>query len=160
MKVKSWIFFAVITVILVWQAWNPHWFTHIYTDVSMYHRIIHAFSLQGSWANVNTNAYQPGALWFFWVVAKFIPFPPTLDAFMMAFVFMNVVLLVLHFSYFLYFKNNGAAFVFTLIALGMGPILFFRFELLVSGLCLLSWHLFTKRESDRSAAFFLGWDRL
>jgi hypothetical protein len=156
MKLKMWIIFSAITAFLVWQAFNSHWFPHIHTDVNVFYSIIASFFSQESWENINTNAYQPGALWFFLLVFKLIPLPPTPDAFLITMVVVNVVLLLLHFSYFLYLENKWSAFIFAFIALGMGPILFFRFELIVSGLCLLSWHLFSKRKSDLSASFFLG----
>jgi hypothetical protein len=156
MKPKMWFLFAGIITFLLWQAFNPHWFAHIRADINVYHWIISNFISQGSWANVDTNAYQPGALWFFLAVSQLIPSPPAQDVFLNAMVFVNVVLLLLHFSYFLYLGNKWSALIFALIALGMGPIIFFRFELLVSGLCLFSWHLFSKRNSDLFASFFLG----
>jgi hypothetical protein len=156
MKLKMWLFFAAITVFLLWQAFNAHWFAHIHTDINVFWWISSTFCSQGSWAHIDTNAYQPGALWFFLGVSQLTPAALTRDGFLFAMVLANIVLLLLHFTYFLYLGNKWSAFIFSLIALGMGPIIFFRFELLVSALCLLSWHLFSKRNSDLSASFVLG----
>ncbi len=127
-----------------------------FDSVTFYNRAIHFLS-NGSWAGLGYNEYQPGALWFFVLVAKLAINLKNYDSFLFALILTNIVLIIAHFVFFLRFSHKYAPILFSLLVLAAGPILLFRFELLVSLLVLIAWHLFRRKKYAWSAfALALG----
>ncbi len=151
-KYELWLLMAVALGAVLFLAYHPWWWPHLQVDVVTFQsRAVHWLT-QGSWENLGYNEYQPGALWYFAAMAALTPTPQAFDAFLATFVLVNLLLLFLHALYFYRLYSPAAVRVFLVIAVATGPILLYRFELLVSLLVLLAWHFFTKHKHAAAAA--------
>ena len=104
---------------------------------------------RGSWASLQGNEYQPGALFFFLLPYLLTSFGiSTLSAFFLV----NAVLLVLHVVVLKHLGGAKAAGIGLLLFLAAGPISYFRFELLVSFLVLVSFLAWLKERPLLSGA--------
>ncbi|HSH21461.1 MAG TPA: hypothetical protein VK992_02435, partial [Candidatus Caenarcaniphilales bacterium] len=145
----------VVIGVLVLQAYHPLWRPHLQGDVVTFQLRAAHFLDNSSWAGLGYNEYQPGALWFFVLLGRLTPAVHNFDGFLTATVLANAALLAAHFAFFAWLGPRTAAPVFLALALAAGPILFHRFELLVSLIVLVAWLLFRFR-SFAGAALLLG----
>lgn len=140
---------AVFYVILI-QAFTPEWKHHLQVDPAVFEsRAITFFS--SGWAQLQVNEYQPGALWFF-VVVKWLAGPlSNFNDYLLALAVSNLALLAIMLI-FVDEKMKPRSF-WTLLALIMftGPILVFRFEVLVVLMVLASWRLWIRQDLEGSA---------
>lgn len=147
----SWVLLAGVLVLILMQAYHPWWRTHLEADIGTFHaRAVH-FLKNGTWAGMEYNEYQPGALWFFVFVASFTANFANYDAYLTAIIFINVLLIVLHFLLFERFSHRAAPLVFVALVAAAGPILLYRFELLVSLLTVCAWVLFRRNRMELAA---------
>jgi hypothetical protein len=154
-SLTTWLLLPAVLGILVFQAYHPLWRSHLQVDVVTFQLRAAHFLDTGSWANLGYNEYQPGALWFFVLLGRLTPAVHSFDAFLTATVLGNAALLAAHFVFFARFGPRYAPVVFLVLALAAGPILFFRFELLVSLIVLVAWLLHRYRAFS-TAAFLIG----
>ncbi len=151
----SWCLLAALLVMLFIQAFHPWWRQHLEPDIGAFQSRANHFFSNGSWAGMDYNEYQPGALWFFAFLGFLTPSADNYEAFLTAAMLVNAALIAAHFAFFRAVGHRYAALFFLAVAAAMGPILLFRFELLVSLLTLVAWMLFQKdRHAD--AALLLG----
>jgi len=147
---------AVLAVILLLTlARLPEWRDHMQVDIGAFHGRSSHFLTHGTWQGVGYDEYQPGALWFF-VLLGWLSFAPSnYDAFFAMLMVANVLLIFGHVAFFLRNGSRWAALSLVLLAAAAGPILLFRFELLVSLLVLCAWAL-AQRRSYIASAIVLG----
>lgn len=150
-----WGIWLIGLVILLWQAYHPLWRPHLQVDVATFHQRTVSFLQNSSWRELAVNEYQPGALWFFAVLGWLTPPPVAWDGFFATIVLVNSLLIAAHFYYFLKHGSRYAPLIFLGVLLATGPILLYRFELLVSLLVLGAWHYFQKQRWV-TAGFLLG----
>jgi len=145
----------IVCLVVVDRAWDPRWLGHLRIDPLVYDARASFFLDNGSWENLGFNEYQPGALWYF-VLVGFLQEPlshlmsmagypsrsPS-DMFLAAFMTVNCIVLTLHalLSYRLGFRGPA---VTLLLALTMGPILLYRFELVTALVVACAWMLWTR----------------
>lgn len=151
---------ALATVASGWLLWfqatNVLWYPHIAVDPVVYwNRALSFHGNGGTWAQLDMNEYQPGALWFFAAVMGAAGKECGFEQFFPALLFSNVLLLVAHVVVARAFVSARAAWLMLLFAVLVGPILLCRFELLVSFLVLLAW-LFWRRGLETPAGALLG----
>ncbi|MEX1997423.1 MAG: glycosyltransferase family 87 protein [Candidatus Andersenbacteria bacterium] len=147
----SWLLLVLVLTILVTQAYHPSWRSHLQVDVVVFQmRALH-FLQQGTWANVGYNEYQPGALWFFAWLAWLTPTPFNFDAYLTVVVLVNLGLILAHGYFFSRYGHRYALLFFAILVGAMGPILFYRFELIVSLLVLIAWRFFQKKNFPLAA---------
>lgn len=147
----QWIFLGVVLLVLVVQAYHPLWRPHLQVDVVTFQmRAVH-FEQTGSWAGMAYNEYQPGALWYFVGLGALTSTPQQFDAFLTTTVLANLALIAAHFYFFKRHSHPYAPHFFLFLLLATGPILFFRFELVVSLLVLWSWQYFRQHRWGVSA---------
>lgn len=137
--VTAWLGLIGVLGILICQAYHPLWRPHLQVDVVTYQYRALSFLGEYSWGALRTNEYQPGALWFFALLGWLAANPRTFDAFLTATVLVNSLLIAGHVGLLAAFKHSRAVPLFLALALMTGPILLYRFELLVSLLVLGSW---------------------
>jgi hypothetical protein len=90
------------------------------------------------------NEYQPGALWFFVFVGWLSLNPVYFEVYLTTLIFINVALIIGCFGFFERFGHRYSTLIFIGVLLATGPIIFYRFELLVGLLTLFAWLLFKK----------------
>ena len=138
-RVTAWLGLIVVLGILIWQAYHPLWRPHLQVDVVVYQQRALSYLGSFSWDTLRTNEYQPGALWFFALLGRLAANPRAFEAFLTATILVNSLLVAGHVGLLGAFKYDRAIPVFLALALMSGPILLYRFELLVSLLVLGSW---------------------
>lgn len=133
---------GLVLFILLLQARHPLWSTHLSTDVGVFAQRAATFVTRGSWAALERNEYQPGALFFFLVPQALARLGiPYLSGFFLV----NAVLLALHVILLKHLGGAKAAWAGLLLFLAAGPISYFRFELFVSFLVLLAFWVWLAR---------------
>jgi hypothetical protein len=150
------IFCTSALVLLLWtRASDPRWFGHLQIDPVVYQTRAVSFLEHSSWAHAGTNEYQPGALWFFVAAACGLDDPRNFDSFRRALLVANTILLCLHILMAAAFGERRSPWVMMILAAASGPILFYRFELLVSFLVLSGW-LFWRRGNFNTCGLLVG----
>lgn len=152
---KTSVFFVTLVVftILFLQTIIPLWRNHLIVDIWFYfQRAEHFFNYQ-TLSNLTNNEHLPGALFYFFIPSVVFFSAKTLDAYTWSFFLLGLIFLAFHL--FLYKKINGylGVLIFLAILLFSGPILLFRFELVVSLLVLLSIYFFKKKRPFWSSLF-------
>ena len=154
-----WIALIISTAALVLLLWtrasDPRWLGHLQIDPVVFQTRAVSFLEHSSWAQAGTNEYQPGALWFFVATACGLDDPRQFDDFRFALLTANAILLCLHILLAAVFGEKHTPWVMMILAAATGPILLYRFELLVSLLVLTGW-LFWRRGHLNSCGFFMG----
>jgi len=158
-KTKEWLILGglllAVSLMLWWQAFLPVWRDHLQVDVVTFYNRSHSFWLNGSFAKIGLNEHQPGTLLFFLLPGFFNTGWQDFLTYETIFIFINILLIWLHFWFYAsqrpFLTNLG----FIMMMFFAGPILLFRFELIVSLLCLLSFFCWQKGR-QKLALFLLG----
>ena len=137
------------------QANHDLWLGHLRVDPLVYHERALAFLADGSWSQLGVNEYQPGALWFFAAAGALAGNPDEFDSYLRALFALNLLVLCVHVALALAIGGRSSAWLMLLLAVVTGPILLFRFELLVSALVLGGWACW-RRSAFMPAAGLLG----
>ena len=158
MKYPASLLFATLAV--MWVLWtqvhDPRWQSHIVVDPVVYwQRATSFFTHDGSWSGLETNEYQPGALWFFAGIGRMTGAPGEFDPFLKGLFIANLLLLAAHVVLARFCGPALSPWLMLFFALLTGPLLLCRFELLVSLLVLGAWALWV-RGSISPAACLLG----
>lgn len=150
-RLSQWGAFALVVGVLLWQASLPAWRQHLETDAAVFAARATHFLSSGSWADLGRNEYQPGALWFFVIIGGLTFAALQTVTFSTVLIGVNVILLVGHYAYLLRFGHRTAPWIFLILAVATGPILLFRFELLVTALIIATWHSLRRQQEVRSS---------
>ncbi len=146
----------VLTIIFL-QSHNPVWRGHLEVDVYNYYtKQVEVFLQSFSFINLQNNEILPGTLIFLFTPLLFNLFGTaslTYLNYLMSFLLVNILLLFLHL--YLYFSQRPLinSYLYLILLLALGPILLFRFELMVSLLVLLGFLAYKKKKTYLS--FFL-----
>lgn len=145
----------VVFIIIFLQAIIPLWHNHLIVDIWFYYERAKHFFTYRTISNLIGNEYLPGALFYFFIVSPVFFIEQSLDVYTWAFFLLGFIFLAAHI--FIYRKIGGysSILIFLLILLFTGPILLFRFELVVSLLVLLSIYFFKKKKVSWPS-FLLG----
>lgn len=124
--------FCAVGIVLTMAGRTPLWSTHLMPDLGEYSIRAHRF-LDGT---LTGSEYPPVAVMAFLV-------PIVLErcglGFVDAILALNVAAIGLHLAILNRVQGRGSALLFALLMAAAGPILLYRFELLVSLLLLLTW---------------------
>lgn len=149
-KHTSWAFLFIATTILLLQANHPTWNAHLYTDLAIHYNQVNRYQEAGSWSDIPVKEYQPGALWFFLLPSLLSGSNESFNTYQSATFAINILLIAAHFSLYKRYGPPHAPAIFILLLLATGPILLFRFDLLVTLLTLVSWIALTRTRSALS----------
>lgn len=134
---------SIITAIvyIVFQSLQPAHYMHLYPDVFAFHdRSLH-FWENGSLINLGHNEYQPGAIAFFTALSPVFLIDRNIETFKMALSAFNILFIFLIVQLLIKMKKTYGVFLLSVILILLGPILLFRFDLLVILLTIFSLYL-------------------
>lgn len=147
--------FILLAILLITLAKEPAFRGHLQGDLIVFQNRACSFLDHHSWSALSGNEYQPGALWWM-TLPGLVPLDThNYDAYLTAFFLFSILLIGLHV---VIAERNGpseAPWVMIALMAAAGPILLYRFELIVSLLVLASW-AFWKKEREGTAGFLLG----
>jgi len=154
-----WLLIAITTLVLfflVKLAYNPSWRYHLDADVKgfYYPHLIH-FLQNSSFVGINKNEYFPGAMFFFLIPGLALLLGSNnASTYLAGLIAVNMLIIVI--LLYIYRKHNHfSPFIFLAILLFSGPIFFFRHDLYVSLVMILSLLLW-KLHKRNFAALILG----
>lgn len=136
------LFLGTCVLIILLQGLHPTWNGHLITD-------LYIFKERAS-GNLTNNEYQPGALLFFNLLTPFA-INQELDTFKTAFFSINILLIFLTAFFIQKVSKSENNIILGIIILFTGPILLFRFELLVIFLVISSIYYFKRGSTDISS---------
>lgn len=138
---------AFCLLILYYQAHHPAFQPHLQGDLLTFQKRAAYFLDHGTWANIGFNEHQPGTLWLFVVLGLVSADVHDFGTFTVTTIFLNMVLLAVLFFFYYRHSHRFAPLIFALLLLASGPLLLYRFELIVGLLTLLAWHFFQHRKA-------------
>lgn len=126
---------------------------HLYPDVFTFHDRATFFWENLSLANLGHNEYQPGALVFFFLVSGFTFLADTtLETFKTGLFLANIILICGTAFLFDRMKKTAGIILLAVLLASLGPILLFRFDLLVIFLLTLVFYLWEKGRDEAAMA--------
>ena len=154
-----WFLIAITTLVLfflITLAYNPSWRYHLDVDVwgFYYPRTLHFFE-NLSFAGIGENEYFPGAMFFFLIPGLALLIDSNnAQTYLAGLITVNILIVIL--LLYIYRRHNPLSpFIFLAILLFAGPIFFFRHDLYVSLVVILSLLLW-KLHKRNLAALVLG----
>lgn len=141
-KYFCYLFFLACVLVIILQGLHPTWNNHLVTDLFIFK--------ERSVGNFTNNEYQPGALLFLSLLSPFA-INQVFDVFKIAFFSINILLIFLIAFFVQRISKPENNIILGLIILFTGPILLFRFELLVIFLVISSFYYFKKDIFDISS---------
>lgn len=140
-------------IYILFQSLNPAFYLHLFPDVFAFHDRATYFWENLSLTNLGYNEYQPGALVFFFLVggASFI-FDTSINTFKWGLFAANIVLMLGIAFLFDRMKKTTGIILLSGLLIFLGPILLFRFDLLVIFLLTLVFYLWEKERYEIAGA--------
>lgn len=141
---------SIITalVYIVFQSLQPAHYMHLYPDVFAFHDRALYFWENGNLNNLGHNEYQPGAIAFFIALSPIFLINQTVETFKVALSATNIVFILLIAFLLIKMKKTSGVFLLSIILILLGPILLFRFDLLVILLTVFSLYLWERKKRD------------
>ena len=152
-KIYYLILFICATVVLL-QAIHPAWKDHLVFDVYTYFERSTYFINHLNLSNI-ANEYHPGAITFFILLSPFLLINSSVEAFLNIILSTNFILIFLIAYMIERLTASKNILIFSLLILFTGPIIFYRFELLVVCLTMASYYFF-KKNLALVSIIFLG----
>lgn len=146
---------AAVSIVLFVQAFHPSWQQHLQSDIVIHQQQANAFWQTGSWRDIAFKEYQPGALLFFLIPSLLASGEENYSMYLNATLFLNGLLLIAHAMLMRRYGPLWSVWILLALLLTMGPIILYRFELIVSLLVLVAWIALT-RARYAGAGFTLG----
>lgn len=153
-KISACLTLIFSSFILLYLAFNPIFFSHLQTDVVVFSQRAQFFLENHNLSNFSNNEYQPGAILFFIMLSPFLSFGGY-ETFKIALFATNLLLIFANGIIFWQLRGSRSLFIFSLLLLAIGPILFFRFDLLAVTLVSLSFYFWLK-DKELLSIFILG----
>ncbi len=148
------IFSLTIAIIYIYlQSLSPAFYMHMSTDIFVFHDRALYFWEHMNLTQLGHNEYQPGAIIFFILLGgPAFMIDNTLETFKAALLIANIILIIS--TSFLFYKMQKTAGVILLsvLLISLGPILLFRFDLLVIFLLTLAFYLWEKGKFEIAMA--------
>lgn len=145
MKLAAILSLTVAISYILLESLHPSFYMHLYIDIFVFHaRALH-FWENLSLANLGHNEYQPGAILFFILLgALSFLIDNSLETFKWVLFCANIILIILTAFLFHKMKKTYGIILLSLLLIFLGPILLFRFDLLVIFLLTLVFFLWEK----------------
>ena len=142
-----------VLLILYSQSLIPLWKGHLEIDIWDFYETTNVYLSNGSFKTLKGNEIMPGGLLFFFLPLIFSSSINNYHTYLGSFILVNLFILALLFLLYKRFGNVFACPIMALILLGLGPILLFRFDLIVCLLVILSIISFKKGQYFLSTLF-------
>jgi hypothetical protein len=123
-------FLLICLSVVLLQAIHPFWKEHLVFDVYTYFERSQFFINNFNFSGV-LNEYHPGAIIFFILLSPFMLIDNSLDTYIRNFLIINTFLAILLAFLIHKFTNSKNILLYAILILFTGPIIFYRFELLV-----------------------------
>jgi hypothetical protein len=145
MRLAAILSFTISIIYILLQSLQPSFYMHLFPDVFVFHARATYFWENLSLKDLGHNEYQPGAIVFFILVGLVFMADQSLETFKWGLFAANTGLLI--FTAFLFYKMKRYAgiIVLSVLLLALGPILLFRFDLLVIFLLILVFYFWEKK---------------
>lgn len=144
-----------LTMLLL-QAVHPSWKHHLQVDIAgQYMGHARHFLTDGNLSNIGYNEYQPGAVLFFVALSPILLLTESFEHFLGGLFVANILLLLLNAYLVRKIAGYTGVLVYSLILLFTGPIILYRFELLVNLFVLTSLYCWIRNRQGFSM-FFLA----
>jgi hypothetical protein len=155
---NRWIIGFLVSVIVMF-FWGLIWYRlsagELTYDFSTHYSRGLFFLDHSSWQGMGYNEYPPGALWYFVFLTVLLSPQHSLAGFIILSMFLNAILSFLFVKWHYEKFGDLAAFISWLFLLASGPVLLFRFEVIVGFFVVLAWFM-AKQQKISLAGFFLG----
>lgn len=145
MRLAAILSLTVAIIYILFQSLHPAYYMHLYPDVFTFHDRATYFWEHLNLTGLGHNEYQPGALVFFFLVSgvSFL-FDTSLETFKWGLFAANIGLIILTAFLFHKMKKTAGIILLAILLVFLGPILFFRFDLLVIFLLTLVFYFWEK----------------
>lgn len=145
-RMGSWLVLGVVLVVLLLQALHPAWSYHLKSDADGFYYSRAAYFLEHhSLAGLGYNEYQPGAVLFFLSLSPLLMVMDSRVLYVAGLLTVNMVLVVvLAWWYRRVMRHDWAVYIFAGLMLFTGPIVLYRFDLLVGLAVVLALGLWQK----------------
>lgn len=129
---------------------HPAYYMHLFPDVFAFFDRATFFWENGSLLNLGHNEYQPGAIAFFISLSPVFLIDTTIETYKWALFAANSIFILLISLILIKMKKTEGIFLMSLLLVFLGPILLFRFDLLVIFLTILSFYCWEIKKKDLS----------
>ena len=143
---------ASAIIYILFQSIQPVFYTHLYPDVFTFHARAAHFWEHLSLTQLGHNEYQPGAMIFFILVGLSSLYNDSIETFTWALFFANIIFIILTSFLFHKMQKTAGVILLSLLLIFLGPILLFRFDLLVIFLVTLVFYLWEKDKFEWAMA--------
>lgn len=123
--------FLLSTALVLFLANTWAYKEHLDPDIITYSYRAASFLELGNVSYPDGNEYQPGAILLFIGLAPFLTYGG-FALYKSAYIAANILFLLAHAYLYIKYRGKRSLLLFSIIILALGPIIFFRFELLVS----------------------------
>lgn len=154
MSYLNWIFLIVVLSFLVFLGSLQPYREHLLYDVSVYYSRSLYFFEQGRLTNV-PNEYLPVAATYFITYSPIFFYSSSLDVFEKVFAVGNCILLIILGLIIQKQRGNGSLIIYSFLLLCVGPIVLYRFEILVI-LAMIAALLCYQKHDFTGSAIMLG----
>lgn len=131
MKLAAILSFTLSIIYILLQSLQPAFYMHLSPDLFVFHARSVYFWEHLSLKELGHNEYQPGAIVFFILVGLVFMIDQSLETFKWGLFSANIILLILTAFLFYKMKRYVGIMILSLLLASLGPILLFRFDLLV-----------------------------
>lgn len=149
-KLTTYLPLLFVSILLLFQANHTSWSNSLKIDVLVFYERSNYFINNHNFTNID-NEYQPGALLLFSILSPVLLISNSVGFFTGIFIFTNFLLIFLIAFLLQRLTNYKSVLILSLILLFMGPIIFYRFELFVVAIILLSLYFLKKQNFQLSA---------
>lgn len=144
----------VISIIyILLQSLDPSFYMHLSTDIFVFHARSLYFWEHLSLSGLGHNEYQPGAILFFILLGSFsFLFDNSFETFKWVLFAANIILIFSTAFLFYKMKKTYGILLLPLLLISLGPILLFRFDLLIIFLLTLFFYLWEEGKFEIAMA--------
>lgn len=136
------IFSLIVSIIyILFQSLQPSFYLHLFPDVFAFQARALYFWNYLTLNGLGYNEYQPGAIIFFITLSPVFALGTSIEVFKWALFSANIVFLFLIAILLIKMRRTEGVFLISLFLILLGPILFFRFDLLVILLTIFTFYL-------------------
>ncbi len=148
--ILSYLFLFLVVITLLLLATHPAYYPHLQTDVFVFYQRTSFFISNFYLTNLTGNEYPPGAMLFFILTSPLLLINNSFETYKLVLFIANFILIFFLSVIYIKFTKAENIIIFAIILLFTGPIIFFRFDLLVVALVALSFYLWKEKKTALS----------